>query len=152
MKKRYKAFTLVELLVSLAVIAIAVTSALTVMVFSQRTLTQDKDLQLSVDFSNDYFSRLTVCADLKKELFSGEESASIIRSGEFPVIMGPMTTNLSRNVQAIISRKVNRWSPLLIDIGIEIIVTGNKNAASGDIKRNFWFETTFSEKYLKKMI
>lgn len=149
MKKSSRAFSLLEVLVALTIIAISVTAVMTVLANTQRGMNQDRDLQYSIDFSNRYFGEIYVSEDLKRRLFTDIEIREMGAVRVFPYLPERIVTNLKENVTAVISRRVNRWEPLLIDVGLEITVTGKDKKK---VRKDYRFETSFSETYLKKLI
>jgi prepilin-type N-terminal cleavage/methylation domain-containing protein len=152
-KRRFPSFTLIEVLAALVIIGIGVTSTLTLIVNVQKYLSMDKELGRVVTYTDNYLSKLYLSGNLKSDLFNKDEIAKLSVLNTFPVLMPPAETNLGENIKVLVNRKINRWDPLLVDIGIESIIT-YVNKSSTNIKprkRDYWIETTFSENYLKKL-
>lgn len=144
-KARLGAFTILEMMVALAVIGISVTAVLTILSAGRRLGETDLELMSAVRYCDDYFGRLWLAEKPEELLFSEEERRVLSGARDFPVFMPPAQTNMMPGVTVILSRRVRRFSPLLADIGAEVLVK------IGGRERRFWMETTLSGAFLDKL-
>jgi type II secretory pathway pseudopilin PulG len=147
-KKIFKSFTIIEVLVALFIIGIAGASVVGLYSNAAGTISSDSELQKTVDFSNSYLTEIYLCDDLKSALFGESEISNLSRINKFPVFLKPWKTNIAPDIEIFITKKVNRFTPLMADVGIEAVIHYNKEEKR--IKR-YWVETSFSENYLMKM-
>jgi prepilin-type N-terminal cleavage/methylation domain-containing protein len=148
---RLKAFSLIEVLVAIFIIGVVVVSTLSVFVNMNRYLFQDKDLQAVNDFSQRYLFSLYLDGNLKERLFTASEISNLNRSRIFPMMLKPEETNITPNIRFFINRKIERWDPLLVNIGLEALVNVPESKRTGAKTRQYWIETTLSESYLVKL-
>lgn len=149
--KRLKSFSLIEVLVALSIMGVITVSTLSVFINMNRYLFQDKDVQAVIDFSEHYFYSLYFSDDLKAGAFQAPEISNLNKVYQFPVLLPPLETNISPTIKVLINRKVERWEPLLMNIGLEAMITPPENKKVGNKIRHYWIETTLSSSYLAKL-
>lgn len=151
MTKKLRAFSLIEVLVAISIIGIVVVSTMSVFVNMNRYLFQDKDLQSVNDFSQRYLFNLYEGESLRSNLFTPMDISNLNRQRIFPVLLKPEETNITTNIRFFINKKVERWDPLLVNVGLEALITVPEAKRTGAKTRHYWIETTLSENYLSKL-
>ncbi len=144
---RVKAFTIIEVLISMSIVFIAVVSVLSVYSKVFTAIGYDNDIQDAVSFSEGFMTKLYFAENLKTALLDQAEISNLMKGKVFPVILKPYKTNISGNTGIIINKRIRRLDPLLADIGIEAII----QEKAGSKLRNYYVESTFSENYLENI-
>ena len=150
-RMRLGAFSLIEVMVSLTIMSMIVLSTLSVFLNMNRYLFQDRDVQSVIDYSEKYFFNLYFSDNLKNVLFQPAEISNFNRGVRTPVLLPPVETNAAQNIRIFINRKIERWDPLLVNIGMEAVITIPESRRTGTKTRHYWIETTLSENYLSKL-
>ncbi len=152
MKKRpvrtYPAFSLIEVLVALSIIAMASSSIITLLSNATRFMHVDEKLQTATQISDRYLNEIYMAKDLKKALFTTNELSILGPNVKLPKLLPPQRITTPEGILMLINKKIRRWDPLLVDVGIELIW---QSLSTNTKARQFWVETTFSEEYLKRL-
>ncbi len=141
MTKKLKGFTLIEVLVSITIISIATLSTLAVFVQLHQQMSSDSQEKKIYSLIESKLASYASADDLKSVLFSHEEIEFLNANphGTVPLIQ----TNFERHT-FLISRKIRRWNPLLVDVGMEAVFRHN-GKSTNTMVRHYWIESTFSE-------
>lgn len=142
------AFSLVEVLVALSIIAMASSSIISLLSNATRFLRIDEKLQSATYLGERYLSELYLAPDLKKALFTTNELALLGPSPRVPRMLPPERISTPEGILMLVNKKIRRWQPLLVDVGIELIWQA---AGTNARQRQYWLETTLSEEYLTRL-
>lgn len=147
-KRKLGSFTLVEVLVAMTIIAIGSTAAVTIYSEMIKNLTYDEWYGQALRFADNYMTDLYLSRDLGDSLFSTEELTNIQAAEDLPLLLEPEVFDLDTHITMYVNKNIRRWSPLLVDVGIEMVITyyeTNRPTTS------IWLESTFSESYITKV-
>lgn len=142
MNKRLGGFTLIEVLVSITIISIAILSTLSVFTQISKQVSSDDEERAIYSLIESKFVTYQTADDVKSILFSREERNLLSTNHRWPVFAPLIQTNIG-NHSLLISRKIRRWEPLLVDVGMEAIFHHNGKGTNAAV-RHYWVESTFS--------
>lgn len=145
LKKRFFSFSLLELLTAMAIIGVTVIGALSVFSLATRSTSDDEGLVTIRETASLYLGGLYLAKDVRSLLFSPGEIGELETSGFSRLKMTDLVTNFDNNRRVRITRRVHRWKPLLVSVGIDFI--GVKDGRENIVH----FETEYSDLYMDKI-
>ncbi len=147
--KRFKAFSLIEVLVAMSIIALASTSIITVLSHAAKYMRVDAKLQLATQICDAYLTDIYMATNIRQKLFSPQDLSNLAYNAPLPRLLAPQRITTPEGLLLLVNKKVRKLDPLLVDIGLEVIwkPTDSSNARS----RQYWVETSISERYLMSL-
>ncbi|OHD75267.1 MAG: hypothetical protein A2355_16265 [Spirochaetes bacterium RIFOXYB1_FULL_32_8] len=108
----------------------------------------DLDMQKAASVAENYLTDIYTSKNMLEKIFTIEELKSIDINKKGSVLFPPKRVDIEKDIFMYVNRNIRRWSPLLVDVGVEAIIDfHNKDKKN----KKFWIETTYSENYMNKL-
>lgn len=150
-RKKWPAFTLIEVMVAMFIISVGIIATIGVFVSTRGYDKFDQDLQKASDFVSRYLGSLYLSQDLSTALLSPDEQKLVMTAKSLPVILDFKITNLTPRAVVSIKRTILRKEPFIADVGLETRIEYPFQTNAGFLTRRYWTQTTLSRSYLERL-
>ncbi len=147
-KRFLDGYILIEVLVSLSILAFSITFFLIILSSQLKVSVRDNVIHKFTEYSYNYLTQIYLSTNLFDSLFSEEDKSVISNSAYPPIYLNDMGTNIENDLVIYTYKKIRRIRPLLVDIAIEGKLRGQTGLS---YEKELSIETTFSEAFLHEI-
>ncbi|OHD53377.1 MAG: hypothetical protein A2Y33_05550 [Spirochaetes bacterium GWF1_51_8] len=147
-KKRFRGFTLIEVIISLSIISTTIVTVLTIYSSMTNLLNYDRTTEKAISEAHNYLAGVYLAPDLKTALFDASEMSNLTVTSVYPLKFRAKEYPIDENIKMLVNKKVERYDPLLVYVGIEMLIV---RQGTNQPPKSYWIETAFSEVYMDKV-
>ena len=118
----FNSFTIIELMVALSIVSIAVVASIGIFANASSWMSIDLDMQKAASVAENYLTDIYTSKNMLEKIFTIEELKSIDINKKGSVLFPPKRVDIEKDIFMYVNRNIRRWSPLLVDVGVEAII------------------------------